>query len=238
LGIALALVALFGLIGGVVGYSFLKRREMEVRKGWNLVPVVVAAKDIPENSVVTMEMLSQRSIPEQFASSSSIVKPDSASYIVNQRILVPVLAGDMMLWSQFETTKAAERVSEKLTDEMRLVTINAPPETSVGGWVRPNDRVDVIAVFTSPETKEPFVTTLLQNVVVFATGRLIGTTNLNLVSEDERAYSNVTLLLSHDDAERVALMSHVGTLTLSLRHKDDSSKHKPMKRSIRDLLTR
>ena len=90
-----------------------KKKEVDVRKGWNLVPVVVAAQDIAENTVVGMEMISQRSVPEQF-DTSSVVKPDSASYIVNQRVLVPLQAGDMMLWSQFETSKAAERVSEKL----------------------------------------------------------------------------------------------------------------------------
>ncbi|MDP1918811.1 MAG: Flp pilus assembly protein CpaB [Myxococcales bacterium] len=237
LAISLGLFVLLGLIGGVVAYSAVKRKEMDVRKGWNLVPVVVAAQDISENTVVTMEMISQRSVPEQFVT-SSVVKPDSASYIINQRVLVPLQAGDMMLWSQFETTKAAERVSEKLHGAARLVTIKALPETAVGGWIRPNDRVDVIVAFTSPDTKEPTVTTLLQNVEVFATGRITGTTNINLVPEPERAYSNVTLSLSHDDAERLALMATTGTLTLALRNETDTTVHKQNKRGVRDVLTR
>jgi Flp pilus assembly protein CpaB len=92
------------LLMGVVGYSLLKKKEADVRRGWNLVPVVVASQDIPEKTLVTFDMISQRSVPEQFVT-SSVVKPDSASYIVNQRILVPVQAGDPMLWSQFETQK-------------------------------------------------------------------------------------------------------------------------------------
>jgi pilus assembly protein CpaB len=237
LGIGVALFLVLGLVGGVVAYSAVKRKEVDVRKGWNLVPVVVAAKDIAENTVVSLEMISQRSVPEQFVT-SSVVKPDSASYIVNQRVLVPLQAGDMMLWSQFETTKAAERVSEKLQGETRLVTIKALPEMAVAGLIRPHDRVDVIAVFTSPETKEPTVTTLLQNVEVFATGRITGTTNINLVPESERVYSNVTLSLSHDDAERVALMAATGTLTLTLRSEADRTSHKATRRGVRDVLTR
>ncbi|MBL8921054.1 MAG: Flp pilus assembly protein CpaB, partial [Myxococcaceae bacterium] len=68
------------LVAGVVSYSAVKKKELDVRKGWNLVQVVVAAVDVSEGTVVTMEMISQRSIPEQFVT-SSVVKPDSASYI-------------------------------------------------------------------------------------------------------------------------------------------------------------
>jgi Flp pilus assembly protein CpaB len=112
------------LVAGVAGYAYVKKKEKDVRMGWNLVPVVVASQDIPEDTVVTYEAISQRSVPEQFVT-SSVVRPDSASYIVNQRILVPVQAGDMMLWSQFETKKrydglVAARdipVGAKLTEE-------------------------------------------------------------------------------------------------------------------------
>src|SRR5262245_33090490 len=80
------------LIFGVGGFAYLKKKEADVRKGWNLVPVVVAAQDIPEKTVVTFGLLSQRMIPEQFVT-SSMVKPDIAGDIVNQRLLVPVQAG-------------------------------------------------------------------------------------------------------------------------------------------------
>ncbi len=93
-----------GFLVGMASFVYIQRKVVDARKGWNLVPVVVAATDIPEGTVVTFDMLSQRQVPEQFVT-SSVVKPDSANYIVNQKILVPAQAGDLMLWSQFETTK-------------------------------------------------------------------------------------------------------------------------------------
>ncbi len=69
-----------------------------------LTPVVVAAVDIPAGTVVTFDMISQRSVEDRFVT-VSVVKPDSASYIVNQKTMVPVLAGDVMRWSFFETSK-------------------------------------------------------------------------------------------------------------------------------------
>lgn len=71
------------------------------------VPVVIASQDIPENTVVTWDMIMQREVPEQLAT-QSVVKPEGAQHILNQRLLVPVRAGDMLLWSQFETMKQAQ----------------------------------------------------------------------------------------------------------------------------------
>ena len=75
----LIVALVLGLLAGVVAYSAIKKKEADVRRGWNLVPVVVASQDIPEGTVVTFDMISQRSVPEQFVT-SSVVKPDSASY--------------------------------------------------------------------------------------------------------------------------------------------------------------
>jgi Flp pilus assembly protein CpaB len=96
--------AISTLLVGMAGFVWVKKKAADARRGWNLVPVVVASQDIPEGTVITYDQLVQRSVPEQFVT-SSVVKPDSASYIVNQRLLVPVQAGDTLLWSQFETRK-------------------------------------------------------------------------------------------------------------------------------------
>jgi pilus assembly protein CpaB len=145
----LIVALVLGLLAGVVAYSAIKKKESDVRRGWNLVPVVVAAQDIPEGTIVTFDMISQRSVPEQFVT-SSVVKPDSATYVVNQKVLVPLQAGDPLLWSQFETTKAAERLSTKVQKKGRAITIEAKQVTAVGGWVRPNDHVDLIGTFRDP----------------------------------------------------------------------------------------
>src|SRR6266550_1652143 len=148
------LVALvLGLFAGVIAYSAIKKQEANVRRGWNLVPVVVAAVDISEGTQVSFDMISQRSVPEQFVT-SSVVKPDSASYVVNQKVLVPVQAGDPLLWSQFETTKAAERLSTKVQKKARAITLDANKSTAVGGWVRPNDHVDIIGTRSEEHTSE------------------------------------------------------------------------------------
>ncbi len=218
----LVVALVLGLGAGGIAYSAIKKKETDVRKGWNLVPVVVAAVDISEGAVVTMEMVSQRSIPEQFVT-SSVVKPDSASYIVNQKVLVPLQAGDPLLWSQFETTKAAERLSTKVQKRARAITIDAKTVTSVGGWVRPNDHVDIIGTFKDPGSGEQTAVTLMQNVIVVATGKITGTTNINLIPEGQRDYNNVSVLVIPEEAEILVLAQELGALTMSLRNEDDVS---------------
>jgi len=174
-------VVLFA-VGFGVSFSAIQKQRNDVRKGWNLMPVVVAAVDVSEGTVVTMEMISQRSIPEQFVT-SSVVKPDSASYIVNQKVLVALQAGDPLLWSQFETTKAAERPSNKVQKKARAITIDAKSTTAVGGWVRPNDHVDIIGTFTDPATTEQVPVTAPQNVIILATGKIPGPTTITQIPE-------------------------------------------------------
>ena len=190
----LALAAGLMLMGFGVAFSALQRERAQVRQGWNLVPVVVAAVDLAEGTVVTLEHLSQRSVPEQFVT-SSVIKPDSASYVVGQKVQVAVAAGDPLLWNEFETSRAAERLAARVMKRARALAVEVKGTTGVGGFMRPNDHVDIIGSFKDPLTNLPVAVTLMQNVMVLATGKLTGTTNVNLVPEAERAYGHVSLMV-------------------------------------------
>jgi pilus assembly protein CpaB len=216
----LVVALILGLLAGVVAYVSIKKQEMDVRRGWNLVAIGTAAVDIAEGTVVTQDMIIQRAVPEQFVT-SSVVKPESFKYVIDQKVLVPLQQGDPLLWSQFETTRAAERLSTKVQKKARGYTIEANKTSSVGGWVRPNDHVDVVGTFRDPQTNEAVSVTLLENVIILATGKITGTTNVNLIPENQRDYSNVTLLVVPEEAEILALAADLGKLTLSLRNDDD-----------------
>ena len=146
LSMGLVIGLILSCLGSGVGFVFARRAAVEARKGWNLVPVVVAAVDITEGTSVTFEMISQRATPEQFVT-SSVIKPDRASYIVNQKILVPVQAGDPLLWSQFETRKQEQVLFAKddlktgsALSESDLEERSMGPELLTLSWVRTKDR--------------------------------------------------------------------------------------------------
>jgi pilus assembly protein CpaB len=210
-GKAPLLIALvLGLLAGGVAYSALKKTQHDMRIGWNPVTVTVAAVDIPEGAVVTMDMIAQRSVPEQFVT-ASVVKPDSASYVVNQKVLVPLQTGDPLMWSQFETTRSSEHLSAKVVRQMRAVTIEASKTAAV----------DVVGTFRDPQSNEQIAVTLLQDVIILATGKITGTTNVNLMAESQRDYSNVSLLVMPAEVEILQLAQELGQLSLSLRNDGD-----------------
>jgi pilus assembly protein CpaB len=209
-----------GLIAFVTGWSGLQKARSDVRKGWNLTPVVVASVDVSEGTVMTMEMVSQRSIPEQFVT-SSVIKPDSASYVIGQKVMVALQAGDPLMWSQFETSRTNERLTTKVLKRTRAITIEAKTTSSVGGWVRPNDHVDIVGTFKDPDSNEQVALTVLQNVVVLATGKITGNTNVNLIPENERTYNNVTLMVVPEEGEVLTLAQELGSLTMMLRNDED-----------------
>lgn len=234
----LIVAIILGVLAGVIHYTAINRKKKEVMAGWNLVPVIVAATDIPEGTVVTYEMINQRPIPEQFVT-SSVVKPDSASYIVGQKVLVPLQAGDALLWSQFEGSKAAEKLSTIVQKKGRAITLDATgARMTVGGWIRPNDHVDIIGSFRDPNTNEQVAVTLMQNVVVLATGKITGTTNINLLPESDRSYDTISLLVLPEEAEILSLASELGNLTFVLRNPEDIDVQEERGRAtIQTLLT-
>ena len=103
----------------------------------------------------------------------------------------------------------------------RAITIDANTSATVGGWVRPNDHVDILGTFKDAQTNESVAVTLLQNVIVLATGKITGTTNVNLIPEGQREYNNISLLVIPEEAEILVLASELGGLTMSLRNEDD-----------------
>lgn len=216
----LVVALVLGLLAGVVAYSAIKKREYDVRKGWDLTEVLVASDEIAEGTEVTPDMIALRAVPAQFVT-SSVIRPENQGSVLGAKVLVRLQAGDPLLWTQFESTRTVERLSTKVQKKLRAVTINVSKTTSVGGWVRPNDHVDVIGTFRDPSTNEQVAVTLMENVTILATGKITGTTNVNLIPENQREYSHVSLLVGPEEAEAVVLAAELGSLSLALRNQDD-----------------
>lgn len=115
--------------------------------------VAVAKVDLDEGHILTVDDLETRDYPESFVS-TSFVHADSVSYIINQKLQVPVMAGDPLLWSQFETAAISSegsvlvasrplKAGEVLTHEM-LQRQTIPKEMVTDAIVRPTAGVFII----------------------------------------------------------------------------------------------
>ena len=111
-------------------------------------------------------------------------------------------------------------MSAILPPGMRAVAITTDTRgsSSAGGFILPNDHVDVIK--TSSEGSEQFAETLLTNVRVLAVGQIVQEKNgANVVTAE-----TATLALTPAQAETVTLAQRVGQLALVLRSIQDSNR--------------
>ncbi len=110
----------------------------------------------------------------------------------------------------------------------RAVAINIDSQgaTTAGGFVLPNDRVDVLKTFRDEEGgKEAYVTqTLLTNVRVLAIGQNVQEKN----GQPVVVGSNATLEADPRQAEILILAQRTGQLSLVLRSMLDSNSETPM----------
>jgi Flp pilus assembly protein CpaB len=111
-------------LSGALVFSVGVKRVAEARRGWQLVPIVVSAADLKAGDVVTMETLSQRSIPERFAS-PSMVRPDEAELIMGRSLTMPLQAGDPVLWASVVDPPWASAFSSCVTSVKPTVDARA-----------------------------------------------------------------------------------------------------------------
>ncbi len=119
-----------------------------------------------------------------------------------------------------------------LPSGMRAVSTQISPETGAGGFILPNDRVDVIMTPRGRDDKggERTSETILRNVRVLAIDQTVEEKNGQKVVVGKTA----TLELSPSQAETLALSQQLGVLSLALRSiadgtleekPDDSARH-------------
>jgi len=92
----------------------------------------------------------------------------------------------------------------------------------VGRWVKPGDLVDVLITFPGKRKGvERRAVTLLQKVPVLATGKMSDALDEATMDEREKAYMDVTLLLTAEEAEALTLGATIGRVKLTLRNGED-----------------
>jgi pilus assembly protein CpaB len=103
------------------------------------------------------------------------------------------------------------------------ITIDSRGSSTAGGFILPNDRVDVIRIYREDEggaTNNPFTSeTLLKNIRVLAIGQSIQEKDGQKVVVGETA----TLELDPKQAEVITLAQKVGQLSLALRSIADAN---------------
>lgn len=174
--------------------------------------VVTAAGFIPSGSVLTTDKLAIRSFPEALPGTA-----ENEGLVIGKVAKIDIKAGDPIRLSDLATK---DRLSYVVPRGMRAVTVGLDPVSGVGGFLKPGDRVDIVATFEMNSSS--FAKTVLQNVTLLA----IGTQSQegdNLAGDKAtaKAQPTATLAVSPTDAEKLILADAKGRLRLALRAADD-----------------
>jgi len=179
------------------------------------VPVVVAADDIQvgaklEAHDVRVVNLPQSAVPPGFFS--------VASKVLGRGAILPISKGEFILPSKLAALNAGAGLPSMIPPGMRAVSVRVNDVVSVAGFVQPGTRVDVLA--TGSEGNERQTVTVLENVAVIAVGGSL----LERLTGGEANAPVITLLVSPDDAQKLALASQEGRIQLALRNPLDTKK--------------
>jgi pilus assembly protein CpaB len=129
--------------------------------------------------------------------------------------LTPIAARETLLPSKLSGPGARASMAAEIGDGFRAYTIKVSDVTGVGGHALPGDRVDVVLMRdTTPDgpTRNFVSEVVLQNI------RVLGVDlNADLASNKPSSPSTATLEVSVPDAQKLAVASDLGKLSLALR---------------------
>ncbi len=191
--------------------------------------VLVAKADIGLGQAIKPDDLQWQTWPAASASGAFIRRtnrPNAAKELTGWIARAPFIAGEPIREQKLVKADGSGFMAAILPTGMRAVSTEISPESGAGGFILPNDRVDVIV---TKHLKLPNANGAMPDMVV---SKII-LTNIRVLAIDqapkEKEGQNavigktVTLELRPDQAVTLALERQAGTLSLALRSIADAN---------------
>jgi pilus assembly protein CpaB len=190
------------------------------------VDVLVAKSDIPVGAALSPGDMQWQAWPASAKNGNFIRKnnrPDAIEKLSGLIARAPFVAGEPIREPKLVNAKGSGFMAAILPSGMRAISTQISPETSAGGFILPNDHVDVIltrrdAGQTTSAAGQQGSETILSNVRVLAIDQ-------NVQEKDGQKVvigKTATLELSPKQSETLALAQRLGTLSLALRSITDA----------------
>ena len=192
------------------------------------VEIVVAKNDIAIGQVVSADDIQWQIWPLAAAGPSFTRRSDQPNAIQQFAGAVarsPFVIGEPIRETKLIKANGSGFMAAILPAGMRAISTDISPETGAGGFILPNDHVDVILTRHDREAEKASGTevhtseTILSNVRVLAIDQTIEEKNGQKVVVGKTA----TLALLPRQAETLALSRQLGTLSLALRSLADDN---------------
>ena len=186
------------------------------------VDVLVAKTDLATGQIVASGDVGWQTWPAASANAIFIKKsdrPDAIKEFVGDIVRSSIAAGEPIRDPKVVAAKGSGFMAAILPHGMRAISLDIAPDTGAGGFILPNDHVDVLLTRHDKAAEkasgvEKFISeTILRNVRVLAVDQSVEEKDGKTVVIGKTA----TIELDPQQAEMLAMSRQLGALSLTLR---------------------
>jgi pilus assembly protein CpaB len=174
-------------------------------------------------------------VPEKDVPKAAILDQRVA---IDRPLLFPVGANEAIISNKVASAAGAEGLPALIEVGKRAVSVPITDSSGVAGMIQPRAHVDVL--FTKPGSNaEAVTTTILEDIVVLAMGRVTEVVNSSTTTLSTAARPTTqaaTLLVTPEQARKLELAKNQGKISLALRNPLDHSSAKDQSATTSDQL--
>jgi pilus assembly protein CpaB len=227
LKLAVIAAVVFGLIAAAGTYNYLRRQSAAaeaMRK--SLQTIVVASKELPPGTVLDAKALKEVAWPKDSIPVGSF---SAANKLVGKAVKIKLVAGEPILESRVSGQGAG--LTGRLTPGYRALAMKVDEVIGVSGFIAPDDRVDVIATINNHGASNERVSKIvLQDKRVLSVA-----SNAEQKGSTGQMARSITLEVTPEEAEKLAVAQTEGSLSLALRSSGDEKKVDTAGSSAREI---
>lgn len=230
--IAVLAAVVFGLIAAVSVSRFLANAQEYTK---NLHNVVIAKTEIPVGTRIIAEQLQVAQFPRSVAPDGAFTKIDEN--LVGRVAVSKISAREPITEARLAPMGSAAGLTSLIPEGYRAMNVRVDDVVGVSGFIMPGTLVDIVVVIEPPENgsqRERVSKIVLQNIKVLANG-----SNLDKPKNEKEAerVKTVTLQVTPEQAEKLALASSEGRLQLVMRNSIDQGDEVTSGATKKDLLS-
>jgi pilus assembly protein CpaB len=186
------------------------------------VDVLVAKTDIGLGQTVNADAMQWQTWPAATASKTFIrrnERPDATTQIIGSIARAPFIAGEPIREVKLVKADGSGFMAAILPTGMRAVSTEISPETGAGGFILPNDRVDVILSKRDKNADHAGSPDIVVSEIILTNIRVLAIDQAPKEKDGQNAVvgKTVTLELKPEQTETLARARQTGTLSLALR---------------------
>jgi pilus assembly protein CpaB len=205
----IAVALLFAALAATLATRWMKSRVAAADAGnKNFASIVVTARDVPMGKRLEAADLRLVSTAKEGVPTDSYHRTED---VVGQVSRSPFYAGEMLIQRRLSQYSGGSALAAVVAPDMRAVTVRVDDVIGVGGFILPENRVDVIAAFH--DASGSHAETILRDARVLAVDQ-----RSDPESDGPVLVRAVTLEVAPLDAEKIAAARQNGTIQLTLRN--------------------